>query len=167
MEHFFLLMANEKPYCYEHPRPALTADAVIFGFDRQEERLYVLMVRRGVPPYEGQYAFPGGFVGSEETVEEACHRELREETGIEVERLKEVGVFSDPQRDPRGRIVSVAFFGLIEKAEQEPKGSDDAASAEWVLPENLEEELAFDHGEMLQRGMEELDILIEHQGEGK
>ena len=159
-------MAQDTPYCYEDPRPGLTADAVIFGFDRQEEKLYVLMVRRGIPPYEGYYAFPGGFVGSDETVQDACHRELREETGVEAERLKEVGVFSDPQRDPRGRIVSVAFFGLVEKAEQQPVGKDDAASAEWVLPDDLEEELAFDHGEILKRGMEELDLLIKHQGEG-
>ncbi len=136
---------------------------MIFGFDREEERLYVLMVRRGVPPHEGQYAFPGGFVGEEETVEEACHRELKEETGVEVDRLKEIGVFSDPQRDPRGRIVSIPFFGLVEKGEQEPRGGDDAADAEWILPEGLEEELAFDHGEILKRGMEELDLLIKEQ----
>jgi 8-oxo-dGTP diphosphatase len=83
-----------------------------------------------------------------------------EETGIEAGQLKEIGVFSDPDRDPRGRIVSVAFFGLVEKADHEPAGGDDAASAEWVLPESLEEELAFDHATMLQRGMEELNILV-------
>ncbi len=153
-------MDEERPYCYEHPRPALTADAVIFGFDRNEERLFVLMVRRKNPPYKDHYAFPGGFVGPEETVEDACHRELREESGIEVGQLKEVGVFSDPDRDPRGRIITVAFFGLVDKAEQRPSGGDDAAFAEWVLPESLEEELAFDHATILQRGMEELNILV-------
>ncbi len=153
-------MADERPYCYEHPRPALTTDAVIFGFDRDEERLYVLMVRRKAPPFEGHYAFPGGFVAPDETVEEACYRELREETGVEAGQLKEIGVFSDPERDPRGRVVSVAFFGLVEKADHSPQGGDDAASAEWILPESLEEDLAFDHSLMLQRGMEELNILV-------
>jgi 8-oxo-dGTP diphosphatase len=156
-------MAQEASYCYEHPRPAVTADAVIFGFDREAERLFVLMIRRKNPPYRGHYAFPGGFVEPDETVEDACRRELKEETGIEADRLKEIGVFSEPDRDPRGRIISFAFFGLVDKSEKTPSGKDDAASAEWVLPEGLEEELAFDHGEMLQRGMEELDLLLKKE----
>ncbi|MFB6257497.1 MAG: NUDIX domain-containing protein [Flavobacteriales bacterium] len=158
-------MDDEKPYCYEYPRPGLTADAVIFGFDREAEKLYVLMVRRKKPPFEGHYAFPGGFVEPDETVEEACLRELKEETNVVAEQLKEVGVFSDPNRDPRGRIISVAYFGLVDKAEQTPQGGDDASSAEWVLPESIEETFAFDHGEILKRSMEELNLLLQKEEE--
>jgi 8-oxo-dGTP diphosphatase len=93
--------------------PALTADCVVF--DSQDR---VLLIRRGRPPFEGDYALPGGFVEVGETVEDACRRELKEETGIEVRELKLVGVYSDPKRDPRGHTCSVAYLAQVATAKR-------------------------------------------------
>jgi 8-oxo-dGTP diphosphatase len=121
--------------------PALTADAVVF--DRAGR---VLLIRRKNPPFQGQYALPGGFVDVGETVEAACRRELKEETGIEAAALTLVGVYSDPTRDPRGHTCSVAFLARIHGAE--PRAGDDAAAAEWVADwQSLT--LAFDHAMIL------------------
>jgi 8-oxo-dGTP diphosphatase len=117
--------------------PALTTDCAVF-----DRRGRLLLIRRKNPPFEGQYALPGGFVDVGETVEEACRRELKEETGIEAGPLRLIGVYSDPSRDPRGHTCSVAF--LAEVGEAEPKAGDDAAEARWIEDwENVA--LAFDH----------------------
>jgi len=121
--------------------PALTVDCVCFDAGGR-----VLLVRRGNPPFKGAYALPGGFVESGETVEAACRRELLEETGIEAGELKLVGVFSDPERDPRGPTVSIAFLSVIKAVE--PQAGSDAAAAEWVADWRLEA-LAFDHAEIV------------------
>ena len=121
--------------------PALTADCVVF--DSQDR---VLLIRRGRPPFECDYALPGGFVEVGETVEDACRRELKEETGIEVRELKLVGVYSDPKRDPRGHTCSVAFLARV--ARSTPKAGDDAAAAEWVKSWS-KLDLAFDHAEIV------------------
>jgi 8-oxo-dGTP diphosphatase len=121
--------------------PALTVDCVVV-----DARGWVLLVRRAHPPFKGRYALPGGFVEIGETVEEACRRELREETGVRTGRLRLIGVYSDPNRDPRGHTCSAAFLARIKRATA--KAGDDAAVAEWVehwsrLP------LAFDHAKIL------------------
>jgi 8-oxo-dGTP diphosphatase len=121
--------------------PALTADCIVF--DSQDR---VLLIRRGRPPFEGDYALPGGFVEVGETVEDACRRELKEETGIEVRELKLVGVYSDPKRDPRGHTCSVAYLAQVATAE--PTAGDDAAAAEWV-EDWRREKLAFDHADII------------------
>lgn len=121
--------------------PALAIDCVCF-----DRRLRVLLVRRGNPPFEGQYALPGGFVEAGETVEVACRRELMEETGIDAGELHLVGVFSQPGRDPRGPTVSVAYLSVIGAAD--PKAGSDAAAAEWVA-DWRSEKLAFDHAEII------------------
>ena len=121
--------------------PALTADCVVF--DSQDR---VLLIRRGRPPFEGDYALPGGFVEVGETVEDACRRELKEETGIEVRELKLVGIYSDPKRDPRGHTCSVAYLAQVAAAK--PTGGDDAAAAEWV-EDWRREKLAFDHADII------------------
>jgi 8-oxo-dGTP diphosphatase len=124
------------------PTPALTTDAVIF--DRSGR---VLLIRRANPPFEGQYALPGGFVEIGETVEQACRRELQEEAGITVGRLDLVGVYSDPSRDPRGHTCSIAFVGRVADPVT-PQAGDDAAAAEWVADwRGLA--LAFDHALIL------------------
>ena len=125
--------------------PLLTVDCVAL-----DARGRVLLIRRGNEPFKGNYALPGGFVDIGETVEDACRRELLEETGVEAKRLKLVGVYSDPSRDPRGPTVSVAFLARLRSAM--PTACDDAAAAEWVkswrrLP------LAFDHGLILADAM--------------
>jgi len=121
--------------------PALTADCVVF--DSQDR---VLLIRRGRPPFEGDYALPGGFVEVGETVEDACRRELKEETGIEVRELKLVGVYSDPKRDPRGHACSVAYLAQVATAKL--TAGDDAAAAEWV-EDWRREKLAFDHADII------------------
>ena len=121
--------------------PALTTDCVVFDAEGR-----VLLIRRRNPPFQGSYALPGGFVEVGERVEDACRRELKEETGIEVGRLALIGVYSDPGRDPRGHTCSVAYLGRIASAE--PHAGDDAAAAEWVADWRAAG-LAFDHAQIL------------------
>ena len=122
--------------------PSLATDCVIFDPEAR-----VLLIRRGHPPFAGSYALPGGFVEIGETVEQACRREAQEETGIEVVPLRLVGVYSDPERDPRGHTVSVAFGTVLPRAIV-PRSGSDAASAEWVA-DWRSVELAFDHRHIL------------------
>ena len=122
--------------------PALTVDCVVF--DPQGR---ILLIRRGNEPFKGCYALPGGFVDVGETVEEACRRELREETGLAVGDLLLVGVYSDPDRDPRGHTVSTVFLAQP-TAPAAPVAGDDAAAAEWVADWRAER-LAFDHAKIL------------------
>jgi 8-oxo-dGTP diphosphatase len=124
-----------------HKQPALAADSVVF-----DKAGRLLLIRRKNPPFQGQYALPGGFVDYGERMEDAALRELREETGIEGRIVRLVGVYSRPDRDPRGHCVSVAY--LIEADRYEAVAGDDAASAEFV--ENYRSErLAFDHDEIV------------------
>lgn len=117
--------------------PLLTVDCVIF-----DGRNRVLLIRRKNPPYQGSYALPGGFVDVGETVEAACRREVREETGVRVVRLRLVGVYSDPKRDPRGHTCSAAYLAGAWRGN--PAAADDAAAVEWVAGWR-KAPLAFDH----------------------
>ncbi len=158
----FVLMPPSNPYCYEHPRPAVAADAVVFGFDRKEERTYVLLIRRGKPPFEEKWAFPGGFLHMDESAEEACRRELKEETGMEAGHLEQLGAFTDPERDPRGRILSVAHYTLVDKNGTALKAGDDAGEARWFSLDELPG-LAFDHAEILEFALQHLGHLLDVQ----
>jgi 8-oxo-dGTP diphosphatase len=125
--------------------PLLATDCVVL--DAQDR---VLLIRRGNPPFKGAYALPGGFVDVGETVEDACRRELMEETGVKAGRLTLVGVYSDPKRDPRFHTVATVFLTRVRNAKA--KAGDDAAAVEWVarwqdLP------LAFDHALILRDAM--------------
>jgi 8-oxo-dGTP diphosphatase len=121
--------------------PALTTDCVVF-----DERGYVLLIRRKYEPFQGSYALPGGFVEVGETAENGCRRELMEETGLDVGALRLIGVYSDPNRDPRGHTCSIAYLARI--ARVEPRAGDDAAAAEWVSDWRAQT-LAFDHAQIL------------------
>jgi 8-oxo-dGTP diphosphatase len=121
--------------------PLLTTDCVVV-----DAKGRVLLVRRGHPPFKGKYALPGGFVDVGETVEDACRRELKEETGVKAGRLELLGVYSDPKRDPRGHTCSVVLLTRIARAI--PKAGDDAAAAEWV-EDWSKLDLAFDHAKIL------------------
>jgi 8-oxo-dGTP diphosphatase len=125
--------------------PLLATDCVVL-----DAKGRVLLIRRGNPPFKGSYALPGGFVDVGETVEDACRRELMEETGVKAGRLTLVGVYSDPRRDPRFHTVSAVFLTRVRTAKA--KAGDDAAAVEWVarwqsLP------LAFDHALVLRDAM--------------
>jgi 8-oxo-dGTP diphosphatase len=117
-------------------QPALTVDAVIFEGDR------VVLIRRKNEPFKGQYALPGGFVDWGETVEAACARELREETALEATDLRLIGVYSKPDRDPRGHTVTVAFLGKADLSRM--RAGDDAAEVELVA-DWRDKPIAFDH----------------------
>jgi 8-oxo-dGTP diphosphatase len=121
--------------------PLLTTDCVVV-----DGRGRVLLVRRGHPPFKGKHALPGGFVEIGETVEEACRRELMEETGVKAGPLRLLGVYSDPKRDPRAHTCSVVFLARIARAT--PKAGDDAAAAEWI-EDWTKLDLAFDHAKIL------------------
>ena len=121
--------------------PLLTADCVAV-----DAKGRVLLVRRGHPPFKGKHALPGGFVEIGETVEEACRRELMEETGVKAGPLRLLGVYSDPKRDPRAHTCSVVFLARIARAT--PKAGDDAAAAEWI-EDWTKLDLAFDHAKIL------------------
>lgn len=135
---------------YEYPRPALTVDVVLLS--RGDKGLSVLLVRRGRPPFEGRWALPGGFVEIDEDLEAAARRELVEETGLEAEALFQVGAFGRPDRDPRGRVVSIAYVGLLRRSSRHAAAGTDAADARWFLLPALPE-LAFDHAEIIEAAL--------------
>lgn len=138
-------------YCYRYPHPAVTTDCVIFGFDG--ERLQVLLIERGIEPFKGRWAFPGGFIKMDETAEEGALRELKEETGMEKAFIQQFHTFSNPLRDPRERVITIAFYALVRI--QEVKGGDDAASARWFPLDEIPA-LAFDHDHMLRMATQRL-----------
>ncbi len=145
-------------YISEYPFVYLTADVIAFAL-QPDAGLSVLVVRRGEPPYKGRWAFPGGFVGENEDVERAARRELAEETGVSARRLRleQLAPYTAPRRDPRHRIVSVAWLAVL-GPDVEPVAGDDAAEAQWrpVVELLAGRRLAFDHGQMLTDALERL-----------
>ncbi|MDE7080827.1 MAG: NUDIX hydrolase [Muribaculaceae bacterium] len=149
---------SERKYTYEYPRPALTADCVIFGFDG--ESLKILLVERGLEPYKGCWALPGGFMKMDETIDECARRELLEETGVRDVYVEQFGCFSGVGRDPRGRVVTVAFIALVRPADHQVRGGDDARLAAWFDASDLPP-LAFDHKEIIAAARRRLrEILV-------
>ena len=135
-------------FWYKYPRPAVTTDCVIFGIDG--DQVSVLLVQRGHPPYQGQWAFPGGFLNMDESAEAGALRELREETGYEAGHVEQFYTFTTPDRDPRGRVISIAFYAIVPL--RSVVGGDDAAQARW-FPTNEIPPLAFDHDAMWQKAL--------------
>lgn len=145
-------MANEDfKYHYKYPHPSVTTDCVIFGFDGKA--LKVLLIRRGLEPYKGRWAFPGGFLNMTESAEEGAARELKEETGLEGAYIRQFHTFSAPDRDPRERVITIAFYALVRLCEV--SGGDDAEDAAW-FPLDEVPDLAFDHDEILRRAKQAL-----------
>ena len=142
---------KDNKYCYKYPHPAVTTDCVIFGFDGSE--LQVLLIERGIEPFKGKWAFPGGFLNMDETAQEGALRELKEETGLENAYIEQFNTYSDPGRDPRERVITIAHYALVRI--QEVKGGDDAAKAQW-FPIDEVPQLAFDHDKILRDAMRKL-----------
>lgn len=149
---------EELTYQYKYPHPSVTTDNVIFGFDGQTVK--VLLIERGGEPYKGYWAFPGGFLEMDESAEEGARRELMEETGLTARVVRQFHAFSAPDRDPRERVLTIAFYSLVRMSEV--KGMDDARRAEW-FPLTEMPRLAFDHGEMLLVALEEVSKEIRLQ----
>lgn len=138
-------------YSYKYPHPSVTTDCVIFGFDGT--KLQVLLIERGIDPYKGKWAFPGGFIKMDESCEEGALRELNEETGLTNTYIEQFHTFSDPNRDPRERVITVAYYALVRI--QDVKGGDDAAKAEWFALDQVPQ-LAFDHDRILRAALQRL-----------
>lgn len=137
----------------------VTVDIVIFTL--RKGTLQVLLVKRGVPPFEGQYAIPGGFIREDESLEEAALRELHEETGVRNVFLEQLYTFGDPKRDPRGRVITVAYYALITSEKLSLVAGADAAEAQWFPASSLPP-LAFDHKSILDYALERLRNKLEY-----
>jgi 8-oxo-dGTP diphosphatase len=147
-------------FTYDFPRPSVTVDCVVFGFD--EGDLKVLLVKRDLEPYRGKWALPGGFVHEDESLDEAARRELREETGIEKLYLEQLYTFGDIGRDPRGRVVTVAYYALVKLADHRVKAATDASSAAWFPVADVPR-LAFDHEKILDVALARLKAKVRYQ----
>lgn len=143
----------------------VAVDAIVFGYSKQDG-VSVLLIQRKYEPYKNSWAIPGGFVLEDESLEEAVKRELMEETGISVNYLEQLYTFGEPKRDPRQRIIAVAYFGLVKASQyQELKASTDAENAKWFSIKKLPA-LAFDHKQILQVAIERLRAKVRYQPVG-
>lgn len=145
-------------YTYKYPRPSVTVDLVIFTI--AENDLKVLLIRRNGQPFKDNWALPGGFVEIDESLEKAAARELKEEAGVTKVYLEQLYTFGDPKRDPRGRVISVSYFALVDAEQQKIRAASDAAEAEWhsvFKPPKL----AFDHKKILEYAVWRLRNKIE------
>jgi 8-oxo-dGTP diphosphatase len=147
-------------FTYEYPRPALTVDIVLFGFD--EGDLKVLLIQRDLKPFAGKWALPGGFVRIDETLEEAARRELAEETGVRDVFLEQLYTFGDLRRDPRERVVSVAYYALVKLTEHPPTASTDARHAAWFSADEVPS-LAFDHAHIFDTALRRLKGKVRYE----
>jgi 8-oxo-dGTP diphosphatase len=147
-------------YQYEFPRPALTVDCVVFGLDDQD--LKVLLIQRDLEPFAGKWALPGGFVHEQETLEEAARRELAEETGLNRVFLEQLYTFGDPGRDPRERVVTVAYYALVNIRDHKVRASTDARNAAWFAVTDPPS-LAFDHDLILETARQRLRGKLSYQ----
>lgn len=154
-------MAVKGTYTYDYPRPAVTTDCVIFGYDGKE--LKVLLIERGIEPFKGCWAFPGGFLNMDEDALAGARRELKEETGLEDAFIEQFHTFSEPGRDPRGRVITISHYALVKI--QEVEGGDDAAQARW-FPIGEVPPLAFDHDRILRMAMSRLKEKIHFEPVG-
>jgi len=150
-------MAKKGKYVYDWPRPMVTVDAVVFTYSG--DRAKVLLINRGKEPFKGKWALPGGFVDMDEELEDAVLRELEEETGLTGVRLEQMRTFGTVGRDPRGRMISIAFIGIATKGQDTIKAGDDAAEAQWFDIEILPDNMAFDHNEVIKFAIEKLSKL--------
>lgn len=144
-------------YTYEYPRAMNTVDIVVYGV--QGGHLKILLIKRGREPYKDCWAFPGGFLNMDEDLKACASRELKEETGLELTRLRQFYTFGRPDRDPRGRVISTAFIGFVKIDEFENlKADDDAKDLQWFDIDKLPK-MAFDHDEIFRKSLEFIEGL--------
>ena len=148
-----------KEFCYRYPHPAVTTDVVLFTI--REEKLQLLLIQRRNAPFQGQWALPGGFLDLDEDLAACALRELKEETGIGNVYLEQLYTFGKPGRDPRERVISVAYYGLVPSERLTLKPDSDATEAAWFALDKLPA-LAFDHREIVERARERLVAKLEY-----
>ena len=148
------------PHTYQYPRAALTVDCVVFGLD--ESDLKVLLIERGLEPFKGRWALPGGFVRVEETLDEAARRELAEEAGLTDVFLEQLFTFGELNRDPRERVVSVAYYALFNLTSHQTRAATDAADAR-CFPVSKVPKVGFDHGDILGTALARLKGKVRYQ----
>jgi 8-oxo-dGTP diphosphatase len=140
-------------YSYEYPRAALAVDCVVFGLD--ETDLKVLLIQRKLAPFQHAWALPGGFVHLDETLDEAARRELEEEAGVSDVHLEQLYSFSTIDRDPRERVVTVAYYALAKLSDHRIRAATDAMGVGWFSLDDLPK-LAFDHTGIITHAHERL-----------
>ena len=149
------------PHVYKYPRPALAVDCVVFGLDEQHS-LKVLLIQRKIPPFEGEWALPGGFVRVNESLEDAARRELEEETGLEDVFLEQLYTFGTVDRDPRDRVVTVAYYALVNLLDYTVQAATDASQAAWFeVDKDLA--IAFDHPQILDTALARLRSKVRYE----
>ena len=146
-------------YTYSYPHLAITTDVVIFTL--RDERLQLLLIQRGIAPFEGHWALPGGFVGQNEPLDACARRELEEETGLADVYLEQLYTFGRPDRDPRERVITVAYYALIPSSRLTLQAASDAARVDWCDIDTLPP-LAFDHEEIVQRALQRLRAKLDY-----
>ncbi|MGA7725582.1 MAG: NUDIX domain-containing protein [Opitutaceae bacterium] len=147
-------------YTYKHPHPAVTVDGVVFGFDDADLKL--LLIKRKIEPFQGQWALPGGFVLEQEGLEEAARRELADETGITRLYLEQLYSFGEPSRDPRERVISIAYYALVKLADHRVRAASDAQEVAWFPVAELPS-LAFDHEKIVEVGLRRLKAKVRYE----
>lgn len=148
-----------KPYCYRYPHPAVTTDIVLFTI--REDSVQLLLIERGNEPFKGSWALPGGFVDIDEDLEAGAARELAEETGVENLYLEQLGTFGKPGRDPRERVISIAYLALAPETKLAVQAGDDAAAADW-FPVKALPPLAFDHAQIIELAYQRLVAKLDY-----
>ncbi|MBA3938200.1 MAG: NUDIX hydrolase [Planctomycetes bacterium] len=148
------------PHTYDYPRAALTVDCVVFGLD--EDDLKVLLIQRGQEPFAGRWALPGGFVHVDETIDQAARRELQEETGLSKVYLEQLYTVGDLGRDPRERVVTVAYYALVRLGDHRVQAATDARNAAWFAVDDPPR-LAFDHDAILALALTRLQGKVRYQ----
>ena len=146
-------------YCYHYPHPAVTTDVVLFTI--QDERLEVLLIRRGSEPFKGRWALPGGFVDIDEDLLACAKRELEEETGVTGIYLEQLYTFGTPDRDPRERVISVTYYALVPRERLTIRAASDAKAVAW-FPFHQLPGLAFDHDQIVAMAHERLAAKLEY-----
>lgn len=146
-------------YSYQYPHPAVTVDIVIFTI--RDGRLKLLLIRRAGEPYRGKWALPGGFVEMDEDLEQAARRELEEETGVSGVYLEQLYTFGRPGRDPRERVITIAYSALIPSDRLQIRAASDAEAVGWFGMDELPE-LAFDHDEILAMAQQRLQAKLDY-----
>ncbi len=150
---------KEALHCYEYPHPAVTTDVVVFTI--RDRRLKLLLIERGAEPFRGMWALPGGFLDIDEDLEACAIRELEEETGVSGVYLEQLYTFGKPGRDPRERVISIAYYALIPSDRLQVKAASDASDANWFALDEMPE-LAFDHNEIIRQAHRRLVAKLDY-----